>query len=123
MGTNSLVLRVDEDNLVVLVNTILVDPVAVQHTKVSTPASNTLLGDATKAALELEVVDTLANGLAVGRTLGDVFLAVAPADTDAVDNIALLGLVAKTTSLVRARGTRSTVDDVQLAVLPAPATF
>ena len=53
------------------------------------------------------------------HTLGDVFLAVTPADTDAVDNIALLGLVAQSASLVRARGTGSTVDDVQLAVLPA----
>ena len=53
------------------------------------------------------------------RTLGNLFLAVTPADTDTVDNVALLGLVAKTAGLVGARGTRSTVDDVQLAVLPA----
>ena len=52
-----------------------------------------------------------------------MLLAVTTADADAVDNVALLGLVAKTTSLVRARGARSTVDDVQLAVLPAPAAF
>ena len=51
--------------------------------------------------------------------LGDVFLAVATADADAVDNVALLGLVAETTSLVGARGTRSTVDNVQLTVFPA----
>ena len=55
------------------------------------------------------------------RTLGDLFLAVTPADTDTVDDIALLGLVAKTAGLVGARWTRSTVDDVQLTVLPAPA--
>ena len=53
------------------------------------------------------------------RTLGDLLLAVAAADTDTVDNVALLGLVAETTSLVGARGTRGTVDDVQLTVLPA----
>ena len=51
--------------------------------------------------------------------LGDVFLAVATADADAVDNVALLGFVAKTASLVRARRARGPVDDVQLAVLPA----
>ena len=55
------------------------------------------------------------------RTLGDVLLAVTPAHTDTVDNVALLGLVAETTSLVGARGTRSTVDNVQLTVFPAPA--
>ena len=55
-----------------------------------------------------------------GRTLRDVFLAVAPPHTDTVDNIALLGLVAKAAGLVRARRTRGAVDDVELAVLPAP---
>ena len=94
--------RINEDNLVVLVNTVLVDPVRVQDTKVAAPLADTLLSHTLKATLWLEVVDTLADGLAVGRTLGDVFLAVAPADADAVDDIALLGLVAKTASLVGA---------------------
>ena len=132
---------VDKDDLVVLVDTVLVDPVRVQDAEVTTPPANTLLGNALQTALGLELVDTLADGLAVGstykiqlqklfpltspskRTLGDLLLAVTPPDTDTVDNVALLGLVAKTTSLVRARGARSTVDDVQLAVLPAPAAF
>ena len=48
-----------------------------------------------------------------------MFLAVTPPDTNTVDNVALLGLISKTTSLVRARGTRSPVNDVQLAILPA----
>ena len=94
--------RVDEDDLVVLVNTVLVDPVRVQDTKVTAPLADTLLGDTLETTLGLEVVDTLADGLAVGRALGDVFLAVTPADTDTVDDIALLGLVAKTAGLVRA---------------------
>ena len=132
---------VNEDNFVVLVNTILVNPVRVQDTQVTASLADTLLRYTSQTSLGLEVVDTLADGLAVGstykiqlqklfpltspskRTLGDLLLAVTPPDTDTVDNVALLGLVAKTTSLVRARGARSTVDDVQLAVLPAPAAF
>lgn len=51
--------------------------------------------------------------------LGDVFLAVATADADAVDNVALLGFVAKAASLVGAGGAGSAVDDVQLTVFPA----
>ena len=54
------------------------------------------------------------------RTLGDMLLAVTAADTDAVDNVALLGLVAKTAGLVGAGRARGAVDDVELAVLPAP---
>ena len=130
---------VNEDNFVVLVNTILVNPVRVQDTQVTASLADTLLRYTSQTSLGLEVVDTLADGLAVGstykiqlqklfpltspskRTLGDLLLAVTPPDTDTVDNVALLGLVAETTSLVGARGTRSTVDYVQLTVFPAPA--
>ena len=57
------------------------------------------------------------------RTLGNVLLAVTTADADTVDDIALLSLVTEAASLVRAGGARSAVDDVQLAVLPAPRTI
>ena len=49
----------------------------------------------------------------------DGLFAVTAADTDTVDNVALLGLVPKTAGLVGAGRTRSTVDHVQLAVFPA----
>ena len=119
--TYRLVAGVDADDLVVLVDTVLVDPVRVEDAQVTASLADTLLRDTLQTALGLQVVDTLADGLAVGGTLGDVFLAVTPADTDTVDNVALLGLVAETTSLVGARGTRSTVDNVQLTGFPAPA--
>ena len=119
--THSLVVGVHQDDLVVLVHTILVNPIRVEHPQVSTPPSNTLLGGTPQAALVLEVVDTLADGLAVGGTLGDGLLAVTPADTDAVDDVALLGLVAEAAGLVGARWAGGAVDDVQLAVFPAPA--
>jgi hypothetical protein len=72
--------------------------------------------------LVLELVNTLTNGLAEGSTLGDGLLAVSTADANAIDNIALLGLVTKTASLVGTRWAGGAVDDVQLTVLPAPHT-
>jgi hypothetical protein len=68
MITHRLVVGVNEDNFVVLVHTVLVDPVRVKYTQVSTPATDTLLGRASQSTLELEVVDTLTHGLAEGRT-------------------------------------------------------
>ncbi len=53
----------------------------------------------------------------IGGTLGNGLLATTTADTHAVDDIALLGLVTEAASLVGARGPRGTVDDVQLAEL------
>ena len=55
--------------------------------------------------------------LTISGTLGGSSLAATTADTDAVDDVALLGLVTKTTGLVRAGRARSAVDDVQLTEL------
>jgi hypothetical protein len=52
-----------------------------------------------------------------GGTLRDGLLAATAADADAVDNVALLGLVAEAAGLVEARGAGSAVDDVQLTEL------
>ena len=49
--------------------------------------------------------------------LGDGLLAAAAADAHAVDDIALLGLVAEAAGLVGAAGPRGTVDYVELAKL------
>lgn len=121
IAADSLVLRVHTDHLEVLVDTVLVHPVRVQDTEVRHLAANTLLSKGTERALGLQVVHTLTNGLTVSSTLRNVLLAVTAADTHTVDNVALLGLVAKAASLVRARGARGAVHHVQLAVLPATA--
>ena len=59
---------VHQDNLVVLVHTVLVNPVRVKYAEVAAATANTLLSNATETALGLEVVNTLADGLAVGGT-------------------------------------------------------
>lgn len=52
-----------------------------------------------------------------GGTLGNWLLASTTADTHAVDNVALLGLVTQTASLVGARWAGRAVNDIQLAKL------
>ena len=66
--THSLVVGVDEDDLVVLVDTVLVDPVRVEHAQVAASPADTFLRNAPQTALRLELSDTLTNGLAVGGT-------------------------------------------------------
>jgi hypothetical protein len=146
VAADGLVLGVDQDDLVVLVGRVLVDPVGVQDAEVGAAAADTLLGGRLERALVLQLVDTLVGRLAcvleeigsvvrsiapcaialhrgiwvvltVSGTLGGGPLAATTADTHAVDNIALLGLVAEAASLVGAAGPRSAVDDVQLAEL------
>ena len=61
--TDGGVLRVDEDNLEVLVGAVLVDPVRVQDAEVGTSAADTLLGGGAERSLVLELVHTLVGGL------------------------------------------------------------
>lgn len=132
---DGLVLRVDENDLVVLVCRILVDPVGAEDTQIGAAATDTLFGGGLERALVLQLIDTLVGGLAcvilsvyrflpssrlihtVGSTLGRGSLAATTTDTHAVDDIALLGLVAETASLVWSRRTRSAVDDIELSEL------
>ena len=64
VAADGLVLRVDEDDLVVLVGAVLVDPVAVEDAEVGAAATNTLLGGGLEGALVLELVHTLVHRLA-----------------------------------------------------------
>lgn len=87
------VLWVDEDDLKVLVGGVLVDPVGVEDAEIGAATTDTFLGGGTERALILELVDTLVGGLAVGCTLWRRSLAATTTDSDAVDDIALLGLI------------------------------
>jgi hypothetical protein len=122
IATDGLVRGVDKDDLKVLVGGILVDPVAVQHTEIGALLTDTLFGGGAEGALVFELVDTLVDGLTIGGTLGNRSLATTTTDTDTVDDISLLGLVTQTTGLVGARGTRSTVNDIQLSEFPTSDT-
>ena len=117
--TDGLVGRINQNDLKVLVGSVLRDPVRVEDSQVGAFASDSLFGNRLGRSLKFELVHTLVNGLAVGGTLGGHSLAVTSSNTDSVDNKALLGLVAETTGLVRAGGRVGSVDDVQLTVLPA----
>lgn len=64
IAADGLVLRVDEDDLKVLVGGVLVDPVRVQDAQVGTAAADTLLGGGLQGALVLQLVNTLVGGLA-----------------------------------------------------------
>ena len=61
---DSLVLGVDQDDLVVLVGRVLVDPVRVEDAQVGAPAADALLGSRLQRPTVLDLVDTLVRGLA-----------------------------------------------------------
>lgn len=64
VAADRLVLGVDEDDLVVLVGRVLVDPVRVEDAQVGAAAANTLLGGGLERTLVLELVHSLVRGFA-----------------------------------------------------------
>lgn len=116
--SDSLVLWVNEDNLEVLVGGVLVNPVRVEDSQVSSTTTNTLLSGGSEGFLVLQLRNTLVGWLTVSSTLWNRSLSVTTSDSDTVDDEALLGLVTESSSLVWTRWSGGTVNDVLLSVLP-----
>merc|ERR1719181_407156 len=123
VATDALVRHIDHDDLEILEGGILVHPVGVEHTKVASFTSSTLLSDTAKRATSLQVVDTSIARLPVDLTLVDRALATTTADTHTVHAVALLGLVSQATSLVGTSGPAGTMDGRQLPELPGADTL
>jgi len=62
--TDGLVLWVDEDDFIVLVGRVLVNPVGVKNSQVGASSTDTLLSGGLEGSLVLELVDTLVGWLA-----------------------------------------------------------
>jgi len=115
--------NVNENNLVILVGRVLVDPVGVQNSQSSELTPGTLLGNRAQITLKLELRNTLVLGLTIHNTLRDGSLPASSADSDSVDNVALFGLVTETASLVRSRGTGDAHNAGKLTILPTSYTL
>jgi len=92
---------IHQNNFIVLVNAILVDPIRIQDPEVPTSPANSFFCSAAQASLILQVVDALADRFAIGGAFGNRFFAVSTPDADTVNDVALLGLVAQTARFVR----------------------
>lgn len=119
VSADCLVLDVDQDNLKVFVSRILIDPVGVQHAKVGASSAHTALSNGSERAVVLQVVNTLMGWLSVNDSLFVGALAASTSNANAVDDKTLLGLVPEAASLIGTSGSRATMDDRKLPVLPA----
>ena len=114
------VVWIDEDALVVLVGTILVDPVGVKEPEGWESLTGLVLGKSLEGKLWSKLVDMVGPVLTVEPVLRSDTPPAALADTDAVHDVALLGLVAEPAGLVWA-GWLGEPDELwELAVFPAP---
>merc|ERR1719478_221537 len=120
--TDALVHRVDGNHLEPLVDGVLAHPIGVQHAKTTALAADALLSHAAEVASGLPLLDTLADRLAIHNALGDALLAATALDAHTVDDVALLGPVANTASLVWTAWLGGTMHSRKLTVLPVAQT-
>lgn len=111
---------VHENDLIVLVDTVLADPIAVQDSESSKSSPNSFLGLWSKISCWLELVDTDWGGLSADNTPVHWSLSASSSDPNSVDNEAILGLIAEFSGLVGSGGVINTGDDGELSVLPGP---
>ena len=112
-------LRIHKNHLVILICSILINPIRIQNPQICTPSPHPFLSGNPQTLLILELIDSLIRRLAVRRSLGHRAFTTTTANTHTVDHIALLGFVAEATGFVGTGRSRRTVDDVELAVFPA----
>jgi hypothetical protein len=93
----------------------LVDPVRVQYPQIRAPSPYTLFSRRPQTSLIFKLVDTLTSGFAVHLALWNGSLATTTADTNAINYVTLLGLIAEAASFVRTRWPGRAVNDVQLS--------
>ena len=118
VSSDGLVEGVDEDDFVKLEGTVLTDPVGVENAEILASSSDTVLSHSSVRSVGLELVDTLVDGLAVNDTLANWSLSASSSNSNSVDHVSLLALVAELAGLFWARRSLNLVDDGQLTVLP-----
>lgn len=118
VSSDGVVRWVHQDNFVVLVGGVLVNPVRVQDSQVGSSSADSLLSGDSQGLLVLELSNTLVGWLTVGSTLWNRSLSATSSDSNTEDDETLLGLVAQSSGLVWSGRSRSSVDDVLLSVLP-----
>lgn len=105
---------VDEDHFVVFVHGVLAHPVAVEHPQVATDAAtHARLGHLAEVHAALLLAHTLVAGLSVDNAFGHALLAVAAANTHAVNNETLLLLIPQTPGL------NKTLTDTAVTAVPS----
>ena len=115
-------IRINQDDLVVFISSILIHPVGVKHTKISTNTSHSLFRDALKVSGELDLVDTLVLRLAIDNAFVVWALSATSANSDAVADVSLLCLVAKLVCLISSSRTVDLLNLLLLSVLPGSHT-
>lgn len=123
ISSNGLMLGINQNNFIVLISRILINPIRVKDSQIRSSSTNSLFSSGSQRSLVFELVYSHVGGLTISGTLRDRSLSSTSSDSDSVNYKTLLGLVTKSSSLIRSRRSRSTMNNVELSVFPASDTM
>jgi hypothetical protein len=116
--SDGIVGRIHNNHLVVLVSSVLVHPVRVQHSHVAASLAHSLLSHRLKVSGELQLVDTMVLGLSEHNTSGIRSLSASSLHGTSEYDVTLLGFVSQLSSLLRSSGLGKSHDSGSLSVFP-----
>ena len=120
--SDGLVGGIDEDDFVVFIGGVLSNPVGVEDSEASDLSADSFFSDGSQVSGELELNNTLVGGLTADDTLSDGLLSASSSDSDSVDDVTLLGLVAESSGLIGSGRSGASVDGGELSVFPGSKT-
>jgi len=119
--SDSLMEGVHADDLVEFKGRILANPVGAQDSEgLGHPFTQSRLGNGLVIPDWLQLVDTLILGLSVNLSLEHLLSSTTSSNLDSIDNKPLFGSVSQPSGLLGSRGSRTSVNCIQLSILPAP---
>ena len=118
VSSDCFVVRVDQNNFKEFVCSVLSYPIGVEHSQISGSSADSFFSDSSVGSVGLELADTLVDGFSIDLTLVDGLLSSSTSNSDSVDNVSLLLLIAELSGLVRARRSLAFVNHGQLSILP-----
>lgn len=116
--SDSIMSRIDQENLKKLEGRILSNPVRVEDSKGREFLSDSFFSNRLIVLLVLKSGNTDGLEFSTDDSFGSRSLSVTSSDLDSVDNITLLGFVSESSGLLNSGRSRDSVDSRKLSVLP-----
>jgi len=101
ISANRLVEWIHQNDFIKFEHCVSSHPIRIQHPQVAATSACPFLSNRSQIAVEFQSLHTLIGGFSVHITVVDLSLPATTSYTHSVDNIALLGLVAESSGLVR----------------------
>lgn len=118
--SDSIMVWVNHNDLVVFIGSVLTDPVGIQNSQVWHLSAASLLSQSSQVSGGLHLVDTLGFGFTVDDTLGDHGLSGTTSNGASIDNNTLFGFISESSGLIWSGWSGDSVHGWQLSVFPRP---